>query len=318
MPTPSPTETLKRLRDYLNAAVHGQPDAVDGALCAFLSGGHLLLEGPPGTGKTLLSRTLAQAFSGSFRRIQMTSDLLPSDLVGILRPSAKAGEFEFRPGPLFSHFILADELNRTGPKTQSALLEAMAEGTITVDGTTHSLPDPFFVIATQNPQEFHGVFPLAESQRDRFALCVPLHVPGPREEFEILKRDAQSASKAEAATVQPFTLDQAKALRDSARQVHVEDSVLEYASRLTQATRARPEVRYGASVRAALQLVAVARARALLLGRDYVIPADLQALAAPALAHRLCLDPTLETEDGESRLRQRILGELIERTPAPR
>ncbi len=161
----------------------------------------------------------------------MTSDLLPSDLVGILRPGQKAGEFEFRPGPLFSHFILADELNRTGPKTQSALLEAMAEGTITVDGTTHPLPDPFFVIATQNPQEFHGVFPLAESQRDRFALCVPLHVPGPREEFEILKRGAQSASKAEAATVQAFTLDEAKALRDSARQVHVEESVLEYASR---------------------------------------------------------------------------------------
>jgi len=316
--TSSPTETLKRLRDYLNAAVHGQPDAVDGALCAFLSGGHLLLEGPPGTGKTLLSRTLAQAFSGSFRRIQMTSDLLPSDLVGILRPSQKAGEFEFRPGPLFSHFILADELNRTGPKTQSALLEAMAEGTITVDGTTHPLPDPFFVIATQNPQEFHGVFPLAESQRDRFALCVPLQVPGPREEFEILRRGTLNLSEPKKGATQPFTLDEAKALRQLAQTVHVEDSVLEYASRITQATRTRPEVRYGASLRAALQLVAVARARALLFGRDYVIPGDLQALATQALAHRLCLDPALETEDGEARLRQRILSELIERTPAPR
>ena len=315
MSTPSPTETLKRLRDYLNAAVHGQPDAVDGALCAFLSGGHLLLEGPPGTGKTLLSRTLAQAFSGSFRRIQMTSDLLPSDLVGILRPSARAGEFEFRPGPLFSHFILADELNRTGPKTQSALLEAMAEGTITVDGTTHALPDPFFVIATQNPQEFHGVFPLAESQRDRFALCVPLQVPGPREEFEILKRGTMKESDSATECLKPFSLDQAQALRALAKRVHVEDSVLEYASRLAQATRNRPEVRYGASLRAALQLVAVARARALLLGRDYVIPGDLQALAKQALAHRLCLDPT---EDGEARLRQRILSELIERTPAPK
>jgi MoxR-like ATPase len=280
---------LAGIRAYLDSLIRGQSTLVEFSIASFLARGHLLLEGPPGTGKTSLARGLAGAFGGSFKRIQMTSDLLPSDIVGFLRLRPGTHEFEFREGPVFANFVLADELNRSSPKTQGALLEAMAEATVTVDGTTRRLPEPFFVIATQNPLEFHGVYPLAESQLDRFMVHLTVQPPA-REVEAAIYHETPAFGPGPGTSGQGFvqSLEYVRSLRAATETVHVDESVSQYCVDLVRATRELPEVTFGVSVRGGLQLIAFSKALAFLRGRDYVKPSDVKDAAAPVLGHRIC------------------------------
>ncbi len=302
---------LAELKAAIQKNIRGSEKTIELTLSAFLAGGHVLLEGLPGTGKTELAKTFARAFGGEFRRIQMTSDLLPSDIVGVMRLVPGATEFEFRKGPIFANVVLADELNRTPPKTQSALLEAMAEATVTVDGHTHVVPDPFFVLATQNPFESRGVYRLTESQLDRFMLKLHIQRPGVSEELEIYKNSSADRTGAgKAAVLEP---GQAVALRTLAAKTHVEKSVIEFVAALVRKTVEHPRVSAGASVRAGLQLLACARALALVRGREFVTPLEITDLAEPALGHRLFF----YEEDISIADRSTVLKEVVASTPAP-
>ena len=302
------TNSLQPVRQALGRILRGKDAVVDLALATFFSGGHLLLEGSPGTGKTRLAKGMAAIFGGSFKRLQMTSDLLPSDVVGVLRLNPDQHEFEFRPGPIFTHFLLADELNRTSPKTQSALLEAMAEGTVTVDGLTHRLPDPFFVVATQNPIESHGVYPLAESQLDRFTALVTVDAPEREAELEIYQ-DTRAQSEA---LPKLMDLEEVRAMRARVAQTHLEQSVLEYGLDLVRATRA-PEC-HGVSVRGGLQFLEAGKALATLRGRDFVSPEDLRELAIPVLAHRV----SRIDEEWDSAQKREWIESALQKVKAPR
>ena len=267
--------------------IRGKDEVIEQAVVALLAGGHLLIEDIPGVGKTTLAAALARAIGGRFQRAQFTSDLLPSDLVGVSVYSARTESFEFQPGPLFAHVLLADEINRAPPRTQSALLEAMEEGRVTVDGTTHDLPRPFFVLATQNPLEHHGTYDLPESQLDRFLMRISLGYADDDTEIALLER----AERPRAADAEPVaTPETMVGLQEAARAVTLARPVAAYAQRIVARTRNHPNVRIGASTRAALGWVAAARARALVQGRTYVVPDDLQALAVSVLAHRLAVD----------------------------
>lgn len=301
---------IQSLRRNLEERVLGQAEAVELSLTALLAGGHILLEGPPGVGKTSLAQGLAENFGADFRRVQMTSDMLPSDIIGTLR--LKGGDFEFRPGPLFSNILLADELNRTSAKTQSALLEAMAEGKVTVDGVTHSLPNPFFVVATQNPHEFQGVYPLAESQLDRFMMHIGLGVPDAEAELRLMKRHSQGqAAAVPAQALEPKDLVR---LREICRGVFLEESLTVYAQEIARRVREGRDVAHGASVRAVLQLLDCAKARAFLREREFVVPEDIQSVAPAVLGHRLCLrGPMLDAQQ-----RKELIREAVAATPTPR
>ena len=277
---------IQALKSSLKQEILGQEQLVEYSLACILAGGHLLLEGPPGLGKTSLAQALAQCFSGSFRRLQMTSDLLPSDIVGVLRFIPGKSELEFRPGPIFSQVLLADELNRASPKTQAALLEAMAEGKTSVDGVSYELPKPFFVIATQNPQEFQGVYPLAESQLDRFMLELPVTLPEAEQELSVYRRELKGNTHKK--TESPLSAEDFLRFREQVKNIHVEESVLRYAQAVAQATRTQQELRYGVSVRGVIQWLAAAQALSFLRGKDFVSPKVLQELAPAALAHRIC------------------------------
>jgi MoxR-like ATPase len=281
----SPTADLKRLHDNVASVVLGKPDVIRLALITLLADGHLLLEDVPGVGKTLLAKALARSIDCTFRRVQFTPDLLPADLLGTSIFHQPSGEFRFVPGPLFSQVVLADEVNRATPRTQSALLESMGERQVSLDGQTHRLGPPFFVIATQNPYEFEGTYPLPESQLDRFLLRTDMGYPDRPAERDLLRQHREGEPVDHLAPV--LHADDISRLQERTRAVRVDDGIADYVLDVIEATRARPEIVLGASTRAAIGLYRASQAAALTDGRDYVVPDDVKALAVPVLAHRL-------------------------------
>jgi MoxR-like ATPase len=280
-------ESGERVVGNVERVIVGKHHEVQMALVALLCRGHLLIEDVPGTGKTVLAKAIARSLGCTFRRIQFTPDLLPSDVTGLSIYNQKTQEFEFRPGPIMSQVVLSDEINRATPKTQSALLECMEERQATIDGISHQMPDPFLVIATQNPIEYEGTFALPEAQLDRFMLRLRMGYPTPTEEIVIL--DEQKRVHPLDALTEVCSVAELREMQAAVREIYVETSVSEYIVRLVNATRTHPDVYLGASPRGSIALYRSGQARAALLGRDYVIPDDVKALAGPALAHRLII-----------------------------
>ncbi len=278
-------EWIQALRQNVASVLKGKPAVIDLVLAGFLARGHLLLEDVPGVGKTLLGRALAGSIAGQFKRIQFTPDLLPSDIVGVSIYEAAGGEFRFVPGPVFAQVVLADEINRATPRTQAALLEAMGEGQLSVDGVTRPLPQPFLVIATQNPVEYQGTYPLPEAQLDRFALCVQMGYPDRNSELTMIFEPPQGNPLAALKPV--LYAEQVRRLQAKVAAVHLERSLAEYVLDIVAATRNHKALKLGASPRGTLALVQVAKAWALVHGRDYVVPDDLRNLVGPVLGHRI-------------------------------
>jgi MoxR-like ATPase len=305
------TTVATGLAENLSQVIRGKPEALRLSLVALLSGHHLLLEDVPGVGKTLLAKALARSLGGSFRRIQGTPDLLPAELTGVSVFHKESEEWEFRAGPLFANVVLVDEINRATPRTQSALLEAMEERQVTVDGTTWGLPEPFFVVATQNPVEHAGTFPLVEGQRDRFGLVVELGHPHRTAERELLLGAGGAGSlDALKPVCDPASLMAAIA---AVRSVHCAPAVADYVIDVCAATRDHPEVLLGASARASLSLLHAAKAHAALAGRTFVTPDDVQAVAVASLAHRLMLTGGTDLPASSSLIRR-----LVDSVPVPR
>jgi len=280
---------VRQLEENMERVVLGKPDVVRWCLVALLAGEHVLLEDVPGVGKTLVAKALARSVAGDFSRLQFTPDLLPSDVVGVSVYNRANGEFDFRPGPIFSNLVLGDEINRASPKTQSALLEAMEERQVTVDGRTHELEAPFMVIATQNPIEHEGTYPLPDSQLDRFLMRVSVGYPSRDAELTILDAHGDHDALVDLGPV--ITASQVEGMTRAVRSVHVADPLRGYLVDLANATRRHPGVAIGMSPRATLALQRVARALAAMRGRSYVVPDDFKELAGPVLAHRLTLSP---------------------------
>jgi MoxR-like ATPase len=300
----------RRIADNVRTVVRGHDLAVDLVTCALLSGGHALVEDSPGSGKTTLARAFARSIGASFARIQATADLLPADITGSGIWDPQAHGFRFVPGPLFAHVVLVDELNRTAPRTQSAFLEAMEEAAVTVDGFRHPLPEPFFMIATQNPLEQYGTYPLPEGQLDRFSVSLQIGALDPAAERLVVREQLVRPTVDD---LQPVVgAVELVELRAFSRAVHVADQVLDHAVALVRATRADSQVLLGASPRATLALLRCAQARAVLAGRDFVLPDDVKALAAPVLAHRLLLDGGTSRRSAEV-----VVAELVDRVPVP-
>ena len=300
------------LRRSVAAGLIARTEVIDLALTALLCRGHVLIEDVPGIGKTTLARSLASALGCTFRRIQFTPDLMPSDLLGVNVFNQQTGDFEFMPGPIFSHVLLCDEINRATPRTQSALLEAMQEGQITIDGVTRELPQPFLVLATQNPIEMEGTFPLPEAQLDRFLALVRLGYPSQDDESEMLARFGAGPRPPSSEPV--ADPDRLKAAQDAAASVRVEDAVRGYVVAVASATRGHADLVLGASPRASLSLMRASQARAAMAGRDYVTPDDVKALAAPVLAHRLILTSTARLRSASA---EKVVEDVLASTPAP-
>ena len=309
---PTSAEIAKRLSDNIEQVVVGKQDAVRSAILALLADGHLLIDDVPGVAKTMLARSLSLSLGASFRRIQCTPDLLPSDITGISIFNQKNGEFEFNPGPVMSNIVLVDEINRAPPRTQSALLEAMAERQVTADGVTRTLARPFCVIATQNPIEYEGTFPLPEAQLDRFLLRMTIGYPDSAAESEILLR-LQLSHPVEKVQ-QVVATDELLAAQHQVRQIFVHEKVRDYVVRLVQATRSHPDVALGASPRGSLALLRCAQARAASDGISFVLPDHAKALLVPTLGHRLILTP--EARLG-GRTARSVLAQISQQVEAP-
>ena len=302
-------ETGDKVLANVERVIVGKHHEVRLALVALLCRGHLLIEDVPGTGKTVMAKAIARSLGCSFRRIQFTPDLLPSDVTGLSIYNQKTQEFEFRPGPIMSQVVLADEINRATPKTQSSLLECMEERQATIDGVTHQMPDPFLVIATQNPIEYEGTFALPEAQLDRFMLRIRLGYPQPIEEIVILDEQKRTHPLEELDEV--LGVEELRGLQDAVREIYVDSTVADYIVRIVNATRTHPDVYLGASPRGSIALYRAGQALAGLLGRDYVIPDDVKALAEAALAHRLIIKTSSSIHDVQA---AQVVREILDST----
>jgi MoxR-like ATPase len=306
---------LAELRRSIGRVVKGKEDVIQLALTTLLARGHLLIEDVPGVGKTTLAQALARSFHCSFQRIQFTSDMLPSDVIGVSVYNPVAQAFEFKPGPIFANIIVADEINRTTPKTQSALLEAMNESQITVDNHTHALPKPFLVLATQNPIEHHGTYPLPESQLDRFLMRIRMGYPARESEKEIIRNGAGHAPAEKIAALMEAA--DVAAIQESVAKVKVNDSLLEYALEIIDRTRQTEQLSLGVSPRGAVMLHRAAQARAFLEGRDYCLPDDFKRLIVPVFAHRVVVSSRYVSTQKKSEQAEAILREILETTRVP-
>jgi len=306
---------IAQLRQSIATVIKGKDEAIGLAIVALLARGHLLIEDVPGVGKTTLAHALARSFNCSFQRIQFTSDLLPSDVVGISVFNQTQNEFEFRPGPVFANIVLADEINRTTPKTQSALLEAMNEAQVTMDGRTHALPQPFMVMATQNPIEHHGTYPLPESQLDRFLLRIRMGYPARASEKEILRNHSGQVPMDAMRPV--MEARDVLAMQEAVRQVRVDDSLLDYALEIVEGTRRTERLTMGVSPRGSLMLHRAAQARAFAEGRDFCLPDDFKQLILPVFAHRVVVNTRFASIQKKSEQAEAILTELVDSTHVP-
>jgi len=305
-------ERAQAITDQIETVIVGKREAVELVVVGLLCNGHVLIEDIPGVGKTMLARALAAALGARYRRIQFTPDLLPADITGTSIFNQKTGEFAFRQGPIFANVLLADEINRATPKTQSSLLEGMEEFQVTVDGATHELERPFFVIATENPIEYRGTYPLPEAQLDRFLMRISLGYPSPEEEVEVLERQVKQHP---IHSVHPVVRkEEVLRMQESIRNVHIDPSLKKYMVDIVAATRKHPLLALGASPRASLGLMRTGQTRAALRGRDYVLPDDVKALATPVLGHRLILKPEARVREGDM---ASLVNGILDQVPVP-
>lgn len=298
--------------DNVERVIIGKRREVELVMTALLCKGHVLIEDVPGVGKTVLTKAIARSIGSSYKRIQFTPDLLPSDITGVNVYNQQKGVFEFRPGPIVSQMVLADEINRATPKTQSALLEAMEESQVTIDGATHLLPQPFLVLATENPIDYEGTFPLPEAQLDRFLVRIALGYPGRQGELEMLDRQHQRHPLESLRQV--TSVDDLRTAQDAVKTVHVAPSIREYIVSLVEATRKHDEVFLGASPRGSIALFNASRAWAAVRGRDFVLPDDVKFLAVPTLAHRIIVGPSARMQGYDSRS---VMNDLLRTVPVP-
>jgi MoxR-like ATPase len=310
--SPVPSQLVEKLRQNVGRVILGKDDQVSLAVLALLTGGHVLMEDVPGVGKTVLAKSLARSVEADFKRIQFTPDLLPADVTGTSVFDPRDRTFDFKKGPVFANVVLADEINRASPRTQSALLEAMSESQVSADGTTRPLPDPFLVIATQNPIDFHGTYPLPEAQLDRFAVRIELGYPSAGVETDMLLAQARRHPFDSLAPV--ATLAEVREAREALRSVRVERAVAAYMVDLGRALRDHPSVRLGVSPRGSLALFRAAQAWAVAAGRDYCMPDDVKAVAAAVLAHRLVLEPKAKYAGVDPR---DLVREVVDAHPVP-
>jgi MoxR-like ATPase len=303
------------LESSLRTIIRGNDEVIRLALVAVIARGHLLIEGVPGVGKTTLAHALARALDCTFQRVQFTSDMLPTDVLGITVYSAMEQQFEFKPGPVFTNVLLADEINRTTPKTQSALLEAMNEGQVTVDGHSHQLPEPFLVIATQNPIEHHGTYPLPESQLDRFLLRIQMGYPQASDERQILRSEAGAVRLEEVEAVATGT--DVLAMQEQTTRVKVDDSLVDYALEIVRRTRESTALSLGVSPRGSLMLYRAAQARAYLDGRMFATPEDFKSLAVPVFSHRVVVNGRYSSTMKKSEQAETIIRDILQAVPVP-
>jgi len=305
-------ERAQAITDQIETVIVGKREAVELVVVGLLCNGHVLIEDIPGVGKTMLARALAAALGARYRRIQFTPDLLPADITGTSIFNQKTGEFAFRQGPIFANVLLADEINRATPKTQSSLLEGMEEFQVTVDGATHELERPFFVIATENPIEYRGTYPLPEAQLDRFLMRISLGYPSPEDEVVVLERQVKQHP---IHSVHPVVRkEEVLRMQESIRDVHIDPSLKKYMVDIVAATRKHPLLALGASPRASLGLMRTGQTRAALRGRDYVLPDDVKALATPVLGHRLILKPEARVREGDM---ASLVNGILDQVPVP-